>query len=122
MFILRQYDIKILSKVINITSMCRLNNEFAQEVGESLADSFECCCKGFYGTFIAHPRANGMSYCTHFMHALYMSYRMCLGSFYLAVHSFVPSMFEKSGSNIIKELYMDNKMAEMARLDSSKRV
>jgi hypothetical protein len=108
--------------------MCLPNSDTAYDIGESLADSLTYCCKGFYSTFLAHPRKNGMSYCTHFTHAMYMSYRMCLGSFYLAVHSFVPSVFEKSGSNTIAELYMEHKVAEMAAIkrlgqsDPSKRV
>lgn len=62
--------------------------------------------KFLYILFLKHPEENGMSYFQHFFRALGMSCKMFFGSIVLIIHAFYPYFFEKTGSDLIKSLYM----------------
>lgn len=62
--------------------------------------------KKVYRLFISHPKENKMTYREHLLHALHLSYKMWRGSVSLFIHAFFPFVLEKSGSNMIKQLYL----------------
>jgi len=54
--------------------------------------------------FLKHPREQNMTYLEHFAHAMKYSGKLLYGSVVLFVHAFIPYYFEKTGSNIIREI------------------
>ncbi len=57
--------------------------------------------------FTAHPHALDETYITHLGHALSYSGRLLAASFCALVHAVLPFLFEKTASNMIKEMHAD---------------
>jgi hypothetical protein len=55
--------------------------------------------------FTNHPNINNMSYLQHLKRSMSLSLQMCMGFIYLFIHAIFPFIFEKSGSNMIHNLY-----------------
>jgi Family of unknown function (DUF6356) len=55
--------------------------------------------------FTAHPDALGESYIQHLGHALSYAGRMFAAGFCALVHALLPFLFEKTASNMIKQMY-----------------
>lgn len=57
--------------------------------------------------FTRHPDALGETFFQHFWHALSYSGRMFLAGGAALVHAFLPFLFEKTASNMIKSMYAE---------------
>lgn len=57
--------------------------------------------------FTRHPDALGETFFQHFCHALSYSGRMFLAGGAALVHAFLPFLFEKTASNMIKAMYAE---------------
>jgi hypothetical protein len=55
--------------------------------------------------FFEHPSSNKMTYKQHLYQAWVMAFQMLLGFIVLFIHGLFPILFQKTGSNIIKELH-----------------
>lgn len=54
--------------------------------------------------FLEHPRSVNESYGAHFLFALSFSGQLLLAGLAALVHAFVPILFEKTASNLIKQM------------------
>jgi hypothetical protein len=52
--------------------------------------------------FTSHPKEQNMTYFQHLSKTLTLSFNMGKGTLYLFIHAFLPFLFEKDGSIIIK--------------------
>lgn len=59
----------------------------------------------FYRIFLAHPETVDESFLQHMNFALRFSGALFAAALAALVHAFVPSLFEKTASRIIAELY-----------------
>ncbi|MBM4218380.1 MAG: hypothetical protein FJ171_01840 [Gammaproteobacteria bacterium] len=59
----------------------------------------------FNRLFTDHPATVDETYRQHFLMALGFGLHMIWGGLQCLVHAFVPGLFEKSGSNMIRELH-----------------
>jgi Family of unknown function (DUF6356) len=57
--------------------------------------------------FIAHPDALGETYFQHLGHALSYAGRMFAAGFCALTHAIFPFLFEKTASNLIKQMYAE---------------
>ena len=57
--------------------------------------------------FTRHPEALGESFFQHFFHAISYAGRMFLAGGAALVHAFLPFLFEKTASNMIKAMYAE---------------
>ena len=55
--------------------------------------------------FTQHPASVGETYFQHMGVALRFFARFCYGAFAALVHAFFPFLFEKTGSNLIREMH-----------------
>jgi hypothetical protein len=69
--------------------------------------------------FMEHPRKERMSYCTHAMKTLRMSFWMAKGSIALAIHSVFPFWCESVGENAAKKVD-DEVIRQLLRLEAMK--
>lgn len=67
--------------------------------------------------FTKHPNSVNESYWQHCCFALTFSIKLFLAAFCALVHAFLPFLFEKTASNIMKGLM--KKMKDSGREDSS---
>lgn len=63
--------------------------------------------------FLEHPRSVNESYAAHFIFALSFSGQLLLAGLAALVHAFVPILFEKTASNLIKK--MNRRMEDRLR-------
>lgn len=59
----------------------------------------------FTNLFIKHPEQENMTYFQHFKRGILLSSKMAYGSMCLLIHSFIPGLFQTTGSNTINQLY-----------------
>ena len=59
----------------------------------------------FTNMFLKHPQEENMTYFQHFKRGILLSSKMAYGSICLLVHTFVPGLFQTTGSNTINQLY-----------------
>lgn len=91
------------------------DQESSYSVGESVARTI----RTVQAQFMEHPRKERMSYCTHAMKTLRMSFWMAKGSVALAIHAVFPFWFESVGENAAKK--MDDEVTkQLIRLESMK--
>jgi Family of unknown function (DUF6356) len=57
--------------------------------------------------FIAHPDALGETYFQHLGHAMSYAGRMFAAGFCALTHAIFPFLFEKTASNLIKQMYAE---------------
>lgn len=57
--------------------------------------------------FIAHPEALGESYIEHLVHAASYALRLFAAGFCALTHAIFPFLFEKTASNLIKQMYAE---------------
>ncbi|MGB1851222.1 MAG: DUF6356 family protein [Candidatus Puniceispirillum sp.] len=55
--------------------------------------------------FFAHPKQVNETYFEHGKFALTFAYKLFLAATAAAVHAFVPSLFERTASRIVADLY-----------------
>lgn len=55
--------------------------------------------------FVDHPRSVGETYAEHMQVASSFGVRMIVGGLACLVHALLPSLFEKTGSNMIRKLH-----------------
>jgi hypothetical protein len=55
----------------------------------------------------SHLRSSGLTYFGHLLRAWALGFRMAKGAAVLLVHGLVPGWFEHTGSDTIRELYLD---------------
>lgn len=67
--------------------------------------------------FLAHPRSVGESYGRHLLTATGFAARMMAGGLACFVHALVPGLFERTGSDAIRQLHKS--MVEQRRSDIS---
>ncbi len=60
---------------------------------------------GLKTLFTEHPASVGETYSEHFVMASGFSLSLFKAAFFCAVHAVLPFMFEKAGSNAIRELH-----------------
>ena len=59
----------------------------------------------FRRVFTDHPNSVGETYGQHFLQALGFSAKLTLGGVACFVHALIPSLFEKTGSNAVRDLH-----------------
>lgn len=89
--------------------------ESSRSVGESVARTV----RSVHAQFMEHPRKERMSYCTHAMKTLRMSFWMAQGSIALAIHSVFPFWFESVGENAAKKVD-DEVIRQVVRLEAER--
>jgi hypothetical protein len=57
--------------------------------------------------FVAHPDALGETYFQHLGHAMSYAGRMFAAGFCALTHAIFPFLFEKTASNLIKQMYAE---------------
>lgn len=57
--------------------------------------------------FTAHPDALDESYLEHFGHALSYAWRLATAAFCALTHAVFPFLFEKTASNLIREMHAE---------------
>ncbi len=57
--------------------------------------------------FVAHPDALGETYLQHLGHAVSYAGRMFAAGFCALTHAIFPFLFEKTASNMIKQMYAE---------------
>ncbi len=57
--------------------------------------------------FIHHPENNGMSYTEHLQHAWTLGFKSIGAGLVLVTHGIFPFVFEKDGTNILKDVVED---------------
>ncbi len=57
--------------------------------------------------FVAHPDALGETYFQHLGHAVSYAGRMFAAGFCALIHAIFPFLFEKTASNMIKQMYAE---------------
>ena len=91
------------------------DQESSHSVGESVARTI----RTVQAQFMEHPRKERMSYCTHAMKTLRMSFWMAHGSVALAIHALFPFWFESVGENAAKKVD-DETIRQVVRLEAER--
>jgi hypothetical protein len=90
-----------------------------QESSQSVSESAARIIRDVHVQFMEHPRKERMSYCTHAMKTLRMSFWMAKGSIALAIHAVFPFWFEIVGERAAKQVN-DEVIKQRIRLESEK--
>jgi hypothetical protein len=90
-----------------------------QESSHNVSESIARTARSVHAQFMEHPRKERMSYCTHAMKTLRMSFWMAHGSVALAIHAVFPFWFESVGENSAKKVD-DEVIKQLVRLESMK--
>lgn len=87
------------------TAPTRCSSVCFREYAHRVHKKTQSLCQRLYILFTTHPHEHQMTYTGHALHALHRAIRMGKGAIGLCIHSVFPFLCQKTGTNVVEQLY-----------------